>query len=367
MRRMVPSAGFPNPARREAKKPRGSNRPAKTLIVCCDGTWNTPDQSAGPTNVTKIARAIRPFSADGEPQIVHYDQGVGTGNMIDRLLGGALGIGLDGKVQQAYRFLALNYVPGDRIVLLGFSRGAFTVRSLAGLVGLIGLLRKGDLDRMPNIWTYYRTSPKDRDPTTIDPAWIDCRPDIDIVAVWDTVGSLGIPGSFMLTLSRSQYAFHDVTLSRKVKRAYQALAVDEFREDFAPAIWDTTNRAPDQIVEQRWFPGAHSNVGGGYTDSWLSDNALRWICDRLSDVVAFDKSYLKRRVKKLPKGKARGILIDTWAGLFRLKPRFLRTIGKDPTECIDDSVYWRIRARTPFDFEPGPYAPRNINEDQGLP
>ena len=86
----------------------------KSLIVCCDGTWNRPDQGGGPTNVTKMARAINPRNKKGEPQIVYYDEGVGTGNSVDRYLGGSLGIGLGDNVEQAYRFLALNYEPDDQ-------------------------------------------------------------------------------------------------------------------------------------------------------------------------------------------------------------------------------------------------------------
>ena len=141
---------------------------AKTLIVCCDGTWKKPDQSGSPTNVTKMARAILP-SAKGRPQLIYYRSGVGTGNLVDRVAGGLFGVGLGENVQEAYRFLALNFEPGDLIIMFGFSRGAYTVRSVAGLVSLVGLLRKGALEKMPDVWDYYRTPAEKRDPAAIDP------------------------------------------------------------------------------------------------------------------------------------------------------------------------------------------------------
>ena len=105
----------------------------KRLIVCCDGTWQKLANSC-PTNVVKIAQAIKPVASDGTPQIVFYDEGIGTGDEINRITGGAFGWGIDQNIQDAYRFLCLNYEAGDEIYLFGFSRGAYTVRSLAGLL-----------------------------------------------------------------------------------------------------------------------------------------------------------------------------------------------------------------------------------------
>jgi uncharacterized protein (DUF2235 family) len=333
----------------------------KTLIICSDGTWNQPDQRRGPTNVTKLARGICPENDRGEVQIVYYDEGVGTGNWWDRWLGGMMGIGLARNVQQAYRFLCLNYLPGDCIVLVGFSRGAFTVRSLAGLVGLVGLLRKGDLDKMPAIWGYYRTPPDRRDPAKIDRAWIAREPDIDLLVVWDTVGSMGVPIGLFRWIGQSKYKFHNVSISPKIKRAYQALAVDEHRRNFRPAIWDTKNGlAPNQVVEQRWFAGAHSNVGGGYENAVLSDIALRWIKSKVTDVVKFDDEFFTRKINELKLNEARGVLVNSCGFPWVLLGRIHRTIGTDPTESVDDSVLWRRDASKPFQFSPGPYAPRNL-------
>jgi uncharacterized protein (DUF2235 family) len=336
---------------------------AKTLVVCCDGTWNTPDQRGRPTNVTKMARAILPRAGDGRLQVVYYDEGVGVGNLVERAVGGALGSGLSENVQQAYRFLALNYEADDRIVLYGFSRGAYTVRSLAGLIGLVGLLRKGDLERMPEIWRHYRTKPKDRGASDIDPSWIGSRPPIDLLGVWDTVGSLGIPGNILGRFGRSKHEFHDVTLGRSVRRAYHALAIDEHRKNFEPAIWNTARRAPGQIVEQVWFAGAHSNVGGGYPDPLLSDAAFLWMIDSSRDVLGFDEDYLERRVERLRRYRASGALIDSSEGLkWKLLGRLDRTIGADESERVHWSALLRLAAAddNPPPFTPYPYEPRNL-------
>ncbi len=139
------------------------NRPSKRLIVCCDGTWQKLT-SVYPTNVVKIAQAIKPSSNDGTAQIVFYDEGVGSGNEAeklfakgDRILGGAFGIGIDNNIEDAYRFLCLNYEPGDEIYLFGFSRGAYTVRSLAGLIRCSGgLLLRKDIREAPTAYEIYR-------------------------------------------------------------------------------------------------------------------------------------------------------------------------------------------------------------------
>ena len=122
----------------------------RKLIVCCDGTWNEPYQIGAPTNVVKMARAIRPMDDDGVAQMVYYHPGVGTGNMVDRFMGGTMGLGLSQNVQACYDFLATNFVDGDKIYLFGFSRGAYTARSIAGLIGAVGgLLENRDMDLFP--------------------------------------------------------------------------------------------------------------------------------------------------------------------------------------------------------------------------
>ena len=136
----------------------------KRLVVCCDGTWNEPDQEVDdnpadetePTNVLKVVRGLAPVDGGQVPQVVYYDTGVGTQGLADKYTGGGLGSGLSENIQQAYRFIANNYREGDELFLFGFSRGAYTVRSLAGFIGAAGLLRKENLRLLPEAYALYR-------------------------------------------------------------------------------------------------------------------------------------------------------------------------------------------------------------------
>ncbi len=258
----------------------------KRLVICCDGTWNRSDNKTV-TNVEKIARTIQlePERALGMQQMVLYLPGVGTaGYGADKILGGAFGLGLFNNVLNAYRFLSINYQQGDEIYIFGFSRGAYTARSLAGMVGKVGLLTREAMigGHLPEAGERYRHPGDGEWPTEwSDPAQFradHCHPDVPItfLGVFDTVGALGVPG----TLGK-RHQFHDVTLGDAVRTARQALAIDEPRMKFEPCLWqapvdpDRTD-APGRI-KQVWFEGAHSDVGGGYEEAGLSDSALLWM------------------------------------------------------------------------------------------
>lgn len=347
----------------------------KTLVMCCDGTWQTPDQDAGPTNVTKIARAIQPRNEQGDPQLVFYDEGVGTGNRVDRLIGGAIGRGLGENVQQAYRFLALNFEDGDTICLFGFSRGAYTVRSVAGLIALAGLLDKGDLEQMPRVWEHYRTPPNKRDPAALPARQRARQPMIDLVGVWDTVGSMGIPGNLLGRFGRSQHEFHDVMLSPKIRHAYQALAVDERRGNFQPAIWDTGEATPGQKVEKMWFAGGHGNVGGGIgkvadreDHAALSDTAFLWMIDKARPLLTFDENYVRTRARLMTQETLCGFIDDqAKRGIWRALPKHVRKLSSDPSEEVHPSTEWRLHHAGEYKdstmpFIPFPYRPKNLIE-----
>ncbi|MDE1462557.1 phospholipase effector Tle1 domain-containing protein [Spartinivicinus poritis] len=277
---------------------------AKRIILCCDGTWNRPDQIDKktkrmiPTNVVKIMRAIEPMAYSGPglrlkiPQVVFYDPGIGTEGLIERYLGGFTGYGISRNILQAYRFLANNYCKGDDIYCFGFSRGAYTIRALCGLIGLIGLLNKNDLDLLSKAYKYYRMSPEQRFLTNEHEDYLHIKQisnnniSIRFLGVWDTVGALGIPLPFLQKLSHKYWVgFFDTKLGNNVKFARQAIAIDEKRGPFDPDLWtnSTAELSPDQNIKQVWFSGVHANVGGGYTDSYLSDQALLWMMGEASE------------------------------------------------------------------------------------
>ncbi|HSJ16342.1 MAG TPA: DUF2235 domain-containing protein, partial [Longimicrobiales bacterium] len=301
----------------------------RNIVICCDGTWNTADQHARgvpcPTNVIKTARAVAPMRADGTPQIVFYSQGVGTHWGLDRITGGAFGVGLSRNVQEAYRFIVHNLEVGDNLYVFGFSRGAYTARSLCGLIRKAGVLSKQNSDLVPQAYALYRR----RDVHPDDPPAVRFREEnsrettIHFLGVWDTVGALGIPARGLRALTARRHQFHDVELSRIVRNAFHALAIDEHRRAFKPALWSAKS-SPGQRVEQVWFAGAHSNVGGGYPESGLADEAFVWLKERAEECgLAFDPAYIARRVHP----EVMDTLRDARVGLYRLGRAWYRPLG----------------------------------------
>jgi uncharacterized protein (DUF2235 family) len=278
-------------------------RAKKRLVICCDGTWNAPD-SRHITNVEKIARTVEIDlrRTGGVQQMVLYVSGVGAGSyQVDRILGGAFGFGLFANIRSAYRFLALNYDEGDDIFVVGFSRGAYTARSLVGMIGRIGLLTRDALvaDKLGEAEARYRAGPEGASTFALSPdefrhRFCHTTSPITLLGVFDTVGALGVPGAV-----RNRRQFHDVNLSSVVQCARQALALDERRLKFEPSLWeaaDEQRRADESSgrVEQVWFPGVHSDVGGGYARSGLSDTALLWMVQEArAKGLVFDERLLE--------------------------------------------------------------------------
>ncbi|WP_055476034.1 DUF2235 domain-containing protein [Gordonia sp. HS-NH1] len=246
----------------------------KRLVVCCDGTWKS-SKDPRISNVEKIARAVTTDADDGAVQLVHYVNGVGTGSSwSDRVIGGAFGRGLDANLIDAYRFLALNYEPGDEIFVFGFSRGAYTARSLAGMIWHVGLVTPLELAENPTenlfetVLRYYRMKRENRPASTPG-----TRVPVKFIGVFDTVGALGVPG-----ITRVKHKFHDVNLGRNVEVARQALAIDERRLTFDPCVWEVKDEDQGKIdVKQVWFEGVHSDIGGGLAITEPSELSLSWM------------------------------------------------------------------------------------------
>ena len=319
----------------------------KRLVVCCDGTWNKADQDSNghpcPTNVVKLA--YRVAKRDGAtPQIVFYDQGVGTGNVLDRWSGGALGEGLDDNIFDAYRFLIANYEVGDEIYLFGFSRGAFTARSIAGMIRKCGIVKRTSIAQYAPAMHLYRdhsTHPDAPAAKAFKKAH-SCCPDDDVaihfIGVWDTVGSLGIPLRGLRWITRRKHVFHDTELSKTVKTARHALAIDERRGPFEPTLWMEKPKE-GQTLEQVWFPGVHSDVGGGYAETDLSDIALDWMLGEAKAAgLALDADVLTGRPLQ-PNSK--GKLHDSKNGLYNLTPGIDRAIGVGGSQRVHSSAIER--------------------------
>src|SRR5262245_42812074 len=305
----------------------------KRIVLCCDGTWNSADQEKNgvpcPTNVVKLGYRIAKRDAQGVQQILYYDQGVGTGNSIDRLTGGAFGDGLEDNIHDAYRFLVANYEKGDELFMFGFSRGAFTARSIVGMVRKCGILGRAHFKNYRDAIELYRSgdAPGDAEPKQFRQATcLYGLDDIEVrfMGVWDTVGALGIPLRGLRWLTRRDHQFHDTELSGAVKEAYHALAIDEHRGSFAPAIWDYKPK-DWQHIEQVWFAGAHSDVGGGYAEQQLSDIPLQWMIDKARGAgLAFDEAAMTANpLSPSPTGK----LHNSMKGFYRAAPAYDRAVG----------------------------------------
>ncbi|NKY44120.1 DUF2235 domain-containing protein [Nocardia cerradoensis] len=279
----------------------------KRLVVCCDGTWGS-ESNPTVSNVVKIAESVRSSAVsdagDHVGQRVFYVDGPGSrGYLADKLLGGAFGLGLDANLSTMYWQLALNWEPGDEIYVFGFSRGAYTARSLVGMVNRLGLLTADAMIERayPEALAIYRQRKVDPDGPD-RPEWIEFRErhcvypvPIHFVGVFDTVGALGVP-----LLTSWRYRFHDVRLSRNVRYARQALAIDERRRMYAPCLWEVTDDPEGgptgaDRVQQVWFEGVHTDIGGGYADSRLSDITLRWMVDQARRAgLSFDDERIEQ-------------------------------------------------------------------------
>jgi hypothetical protein len=357
----------PRTAKRDA-----SRRGLVRLVVCCDGAWNRPDQVKGgvasPTNVLKVARGVAKEDPTGVTQLVYYHPGVGT-ERLERIRGGAFGLGLSRDARECYRFLVENYQPGDELYFFGFSRGAFTARSLAGLIGNAGILRAEHVDRIGEAYRLYRHRRDDGSELQRFRAMYSHEErEIRFIGVWDTVGALGIPG-MRGPLVKRLWGFHDTTLSRRVRFAYQALAIDEERGLFQPTLWEQQSDATGQTLQQVWFAGVHSDVGGGYPDASLAEVALVWMTERARESgLVFQSTFLNRGSRtaadELSEWAAAiapdplGPLHDSRTGFYRLLPSQRRTIV-DPHGSAASAVASSAIQRR--DKTSG-YAPRNLDE-----
>ncbi len=255
------------------------------IVICADGTWNRPEEDLEkdhPTNVLTLARAIQPRYPGGK-QHVFYDWGIGS--YYNRLAGGITGQGIHKNILDCYRYIVQNYAPGDCLYLFGFSRGAYTVRALSGLIYNCGIVTRPDARLIEQAWRIYkspgdRNHPKGRDARQFRRDHSHRSRRIRFVGVWDTVGALGIPFS-VLGLLDPHDEFYDTKMGPNIDYARHALAIDELRKDFEPTLW-TPNRGVD--LEQVWFAGVHADIGGSYgpdpdTGNRVSDLTLRWMLD----------------------------------------------------------------------------------------
>ncbi|KAI2630760.1 hypothetical protein GGR54DRAFT_648322 [Hypoxylon sp. NC1633] len=300
----------------------------KRIVVCCDGTWQNSDNGYVkptssnpvptlqiPSNVTRISRAFKRNCSDGTFQIVYYQSGVGSrSGIVDRILGGAFGIGIAENIREAYAYICANYVDGDEIVLVGFSRGAFTARSIGGMISDLGLLTREGMEFFYPIFkdmqNWMNSDYEDQFPQIpfpdkpkgshaveeyrkrlVEKGYTRVHGDkgqgelisIKAIGVWDTLAT---------------YRFYNTRLSNKIEHGFHALALDETRGPFSPTLWERQPEFRDiSDLRQVWFPGSHGNIGGGWADQGVANITLAWMMDQLTSVGcefvdnAIDKLY----------------------------------------------------------------------------
>ena len=360
----------------------------KNIVICSDGTGNTAIKDRG-TNVFKLFEAVdlngHRTDAGLTPQVALYDDGVGAESFLPlKLLGGAFGWGLKRNVLKLYTGLVRIYDPGDRIYLFGFSRGAFTVRTLAGLIAKCGILdwnRMSTSDAMKaEVATTYRTY-RQGYRTWLwrmlhAKSWEDVQKSaaqamskfrasrqvhdarIHFIGVWDTVDSVGGPFhiSDVINTIFHRFKFPDHKLSDKVEWAVQALSIDDARAAFEPLLWE---RRPN--IEQVWFAGVHCNTGGGYPKQGMSLVTLEWMIQKASErdlrILAEDHRHYRDH------GSVDDKLYDSRAGLgvfYRWKPRNMQRLSEEqkagPKPDVHLSVFERIAHGTDG-YAPGTLAP----------
>ncbi|WP_160655116.1 phospholipase effector Tle1 domain-containing protein [Photobacterium alginatilyticum] len=326
---------------------------AKNIILLSDGTGNSAAK-LHKTNVWRTYKAIDINSEEvAKTQIALYDDGVGTSSFKPlKLLGGAIGWGLKQNVIDLYSFLSRNYEAGDDIYCFGFSRGAFTVRILVGLVANQGLAQgNNDVELKQDAKDKYESYLSDWKKRTGQDTQSGNNTPIPIkfVGVWDTVDAYGAPVDEIKDFINRFYPLYipDRQLSQSVEKAVHALAIDDERKTFHPLLWDESNEDGNRI-EQVWFSGVHSNVGGGYPDDDLSYVPLVWMLEKAQQHGLRLKNGILGQYRD--KANSHGTMYDSRAGLkslYRYAPRNideLMNTGKVNIKLakIHDSVVERI-------------------------
>ncbi len=328
----------------------------KRIVICADGTWNRPEHNLKKdfaTNVLRFARAIRPIAKDGVPQQVFYDWGIGSYH--DKVVAGATGSGLHKNIMDDYRYVVQNFTPGDELFFFGFSRGAYTIRSLCGMINNIGILKRPDAKLIQAAFDHYKRPGKKHHPE--GPASIAFRKAyshktraIKFVGVWDTVGAMGIPLRFLGFL-QGKDEFYDTKLGPIVQHARHALAIDELRVDFEPTIWLPRENLD---IKQVWFSGAHSDIGGGYAPAkdgtLLSDIPLEWMMNEARAINLEIEPHLRSSLSISPLAK----LHQARRSFYLLKKAFHR-----PIEHGKGAVLIHKSVKTRWEQDPK-YRPKNL-------
>lgn len=319
----------------------------KNIIICCDGTGN--EYCVNNTNVVETYTV----ATKNDKQVVYYDPGVGTGGWDYNEESGLLtaksdqvtGHGLQKNVLDAYQFLMECYEDGDLVYVFGFSRGAFTARSLAGMLHKCGLLRSDNDNLVEYASKIYNTGGNAVVANGFKETF--CRPcPVYFIGVWDTVKSL---------VMNANKKFHDAKLHPDVPYGYHAISIDERRKDFPPYLWDESDVHSNQTVEQVWFAGVHADVGGWYDERGLANISLHWMLNKaMSCGMLIDTNMLKL-YKDDPYDKQH----EEYKGFWKFRGPHTRKISDDA--LVHESVKKRIEKNMGYKPKNLPSKPKYVS------
>lgn len=319
---------------RQAPDPAPEPHRPTTHVVLLDGTMSTLTLGCE-TNIGLMYRLLMELPRQSGVR-VYYEPGI-QWRGIKRAHEVMAGIGINRQIRRAYVWLSTSYKPGDQVILLGYSRGAYAVRSLGGLIDRMGLLRRDALSetRVEAIYEMYRNAPTSAQAREMRDAY--CQPDVPIrfLGAFDTVRALGIRYPWIWRFLPLPHPYHTHTLGRHIQTARHALALDETRVAYDPILWDTTNAMEGQDVKQVWFKGTHGDIGGQLNGRAVvrprSNVPLTWM---LAEVEAAGLSLPADWRLRFPTN-ARAPSVGNLSGFGKLfLERHRRIVGLDPSEAL---------------------------------
>ena len=277
----------------------------------------------------RMAGALLPSDRRGAPQMLFYQEGLGTTGLYASTVHGFTGLGVDAKIREAFTFLAENWRPGDAIYLFGISRGAFAALTVSRLLGRYGLPPEPNAGLWEIIWPAWLNEEE-----RAEAGWL--KPPIAMLGAWDTVEALGLPIGALRDRTAPRVGPRGGLLGASVVRAFHALAYHERRIAFRPTIWEEPF-PPGATVEQRWFRGTHADVCGGFGNPALSDVSLAWMLGHAREAgLAFDEDLLTRELRPNP-GAAMSVILTGWHRFLPLEARRPGQTSPD-SETMDEAL-----------------------------
>jgi uncharacterized protein (DUF2235 family) len=321
----------------------GGDPPFKHIILGIDGTWQAAFSDVFQSNVFRmnVALNFRDKTVNKRHQVFVYQSGVGTMTNAGKYIAGGAGDGFDESVLHAYINLVSNYVPGDKIYIFGFSRGAVTARALTGFISHSGLLKANSAAHMEHAWNHFTGRKQNFNYASEIGNVAYQKVDIEFLGVWDTVSG---PINQEEVLQR--YRLYDLLLGKNIKHGVHILSIDEGRAAFTPIVWTGSSKRKDgQALEQIWLPGVHSDIGGGYEADFLATVSLMTMIDKLAEYcpdLSFDKGYIEKTLLRIAEDHE-AVINDERKGFKFWKVR--RRTGTETSQASVHPLFKLMRSR----------------------